>query len=79
MPYQLYVRYSGAAYQLLVPAASPSGGVTSFAARTGAVVPAANDYSFSQLASPSTTLSCTTAQLSSGSSGTLTASGCTIK
>ena len=37
---------------------------------------AANDYSYSQLSSPPTTISCTTAQQSNSG---LTASGCTIK
>lgn len=39
------------------PCGGGSGGVTSFNTRTGAVVPATNDYSFSQIGSPPTTLS----------------------
>ena len=53
-----------------------SGGVLSWNGRTGSVMPAANDYSYSQLSSPPTTISCTTAQQSNSG---LTASGCTIK
>lgn len=71
--YALYVSYNGAAYQLLVPAGA---GVTSFNARTGAVLPATGDYNYSDLKNPPTTISCTT---SSQSNSGFTASGCTIK
>lgn len=74
--YQVYVSYSGGIYAPLTGAVTIP--VTSVFGRTGAIVSVSGDYSYSQLASPPTTISCTTASLSTGSSGTLTASGCTI-
>jgi hypothetical protein len=70
-----YVSANGAAYFLISQA--QAGGVSSWNKRTGAVVPATGDYSYSQLSSPPTTLSCATWSISQ--SGALTAANCTIK
>lgn len=67
------ISINGAAY---VPLAN---GVLSFSGRTGAVMPAANDYSYSQLSAKPTTISCTTATFQSGGPAALTASGCSIQ
>lgn len=67
------ISINGAAY---VPITN---GVLSFGGRTGAVVPAANDYSYAQLSGKPTTISCTTATFQSGGPAALTASGCTIQ
>lgn len=70
-----YVSANGAAYSQVSQGAAQSG-VTSFNKRTGAVVPAAGDYSYSQLASPPTTVTCSTfTQSNSG----VTMSGCVVK
>jgi len=65
-----------------VKVASPTGsitGVTTWNGRTGAVAPIANDYSFSQLSGQPTSLQCSNANISTGASGTLSASGCSFK
>jgi len=67
---------SGAPFAVVAPAAA---GVTSFNGRTGAVVSASGDYSYSQLSSPPTAENCPVATLASGSTGAFSASGCTIK
>jgi hypothetical protein len=53
----LAVSLKGAPYVLLPLTVTPTG-VTSFNGRTGAVVPAASDYTFAQLAAPPTSVSC---------------------
>lgn len=52
----LWISLSGGTFTQL--GAASSAGVTSFNGRTGAVVPTANDYTYSQLASPPTTVNC---------------------
>lgn len=70
-----YVSANGATYMGPLAPATASG-VTSFNKRTGAVLPAANDYTYSQLSAPPTTITCTTfTQSNTGAVG----SGCTIK
>lgn len=68
---------NGGPFQLI--GGAPPTGVTSFNTRTGTVVPAANDYSYSQLSAPPTTINCAVAAISTGTTGTFGASGCTIK
>lgn len=74
----LAIAVNGGAFSQ-IPMSQASGGVASFNSRTGNVLPAPGDYSYGQISSPPTTLSCTNASLSTGTSGTLTASGCVIK
>jgi hypothetical protein len=69
-----YVSTNGAAY-FAVPKSGAGGGVSSFAGRTGNVLPAQGDYSYSQLSAPPTKISCSTA---SQSNTGFIASGCTI-
>jgi hypothetical protein len=52
----IWLSINGAAFTQL--GAASAVGVTSFNGRTGAVVPSANDYTYSQLASPPTTINC---------------------
>ena len=71
---------NGAAYLQIGPSAA---GVTSFNGRTGAVVSATGDYSYSQLSTPPTNLSCpvfslTTSGSTSGTSGSATGT-CALK
>ena len=54
----VWVSNNGSAYFQIVPPASVVAGVTSFAGRTGAVVPTAGDYSYQQL-SPGATITST--------------------
>jgi len=75
-PTGVYVTANGAAYFLLKPAGSA--GVASFNGRTGNVLPATGDYSYSGLSAKPTTITCTTAQISAGGTGNFTASGCSI-
>jgi len=70
-----YVSVNGAAYVKV----TASSGVATFNGRSGNVLPASGDYSYSQLNGVPTSFTCTTAQISTGGSGTLTASGCTLK
>jgi hypothetical protein len=72
-----YVSANGGAYFRV--SAPSSGGVTSFNGRTGVVLPASGDYKYSQLSGSPTSINCTTATISTGSTGTLNASGCTIQ
>jgi len=78
---QAFLAMSVAGYQSGAPfevgPLAAGGSVTSWNGRTGAVTPAQGDYSYAQLSSPPTTLSCGTWAISQ--SGALTASGCTIK
>jgi hypothetical protein len=77
---QMYFSLNGSTTWNPYPAAGGGAFLTSFNGRTTpAAVPTLNDYSYSMLSGPPTTLACSTAQISSGSSGTLTASGCVIK
>ena len=71
--YQMYVSYNGGAYAPLTGAAN---GVASWNGRTGVVTPAANDYTYAQLASKPTTINCGTA---SHSNTGLVASSCVIQ
>src|ERR1019366_2852730 len=68
-----YVSTNGAAY-FLVPKSGAGSNVATVFGRTGNVLPAAGDYSYSQLSAPPTKVSCSTA---SHSNTGLTASGCT--
>jgi hypothetical protein len=68
-----YLSANGGAYFLIQP--TGAGGVTSWKSRTGAVVPQNGDYSYSQLSSPPTKISCTTVSFSNSG---FTGSGCTI-
>lgn len=70
-----YVTINGAAY-IKIPLTQGAGGVQTFNNRTGNVLPAAGDYSYSQLQGQPTKISCTT---SSQSNTGFTASGCTIQ
>jgi hypothetical protein len=68
-----YASVAGASY---VKISATAGGVASFNGRSGAVAPAAGDYSYSQLSGLPTTLSCATVSVTNSG---LVASGCTIK
>ena len=68
-----YASVSGASY---VKISATAGGVTSFNARSGSIVSATGDYSYSQLSNPPTTISCATISVTNAG---LVASGCTIK
>jgi hypothetical protein len=70
-----YVSANGAAYFLVSKVGA--GGVTSVFGRTGAVAAAANDYSYAQLSSPPTTVTCSTFTISN--TGGLVATGCILK
>lgn len=75
-PAGAYVTANGVAYFLLQKAATGGNAVATVFGRTGNVVGAQGDYSYSQLSGQPTTLSCST---SSQSNSGFTASGCTIK
>ena len=68
-----YASIAGGTY---VKISATAGGVASFNGRSGAVAPAAGDYSYSQLSGLPTTLSCTTVSVTNSG---LVALGCTIK
>ena len=70
-----YVSENGAAYFLVSKVGA--GAVSSVFGRTGAVTASANDYKYSQLSSPPTSITCTTFTISN--SGGLVATGCTIQ
>jgi len=70
-----YVSANGAAYFLVSKVGA--GAVSSVFGRTGAVTASANDYKYSQLSSPPTSITCTTFTISN--SGGLVATGCTIQ
>ena len=75
-----YVSANGASYFRV--GQSQAGGVVTFNGRAGNVLPATGDYTYSQITGTPTSptkLSCSTAQISTGSAGTLTASGCTFQ
>lgn len=75
--FQTYVSYNGGAYAPLnQPFTVP---VTTVFGRTGDIKAQSGDYNYSQLSSPPTSISCPNASLSSGTTGTLNATGCTIK
>lgn len=73
-PAGLYVSANAAAYFLV--SKSGTGGVATFNNRSGNVLPAQDDYTYSQLKSKPTTISCAT---SSQSNTGFTASGCVIQ
>lgn len=70
-----YVSVAGAAYAKINVGAQ-TGGVSSYNGRTGNVLPAANDYKYSDLAGKPTQISCSTS--TQGNTG-FVASGCTIQ
>ena len=65
---------SGVAF---VPLTQAAAGVTSFNTRTGKVTAQSGDYAYNEIASPPTTVTCTTFAINS--SGGITLSGCVIK
>jgi len=71
----IYVALNGGPFQKAT--AAVASGVSSWNGRTGAVLPAANDYSYSQLSGKPTTVSCTTYTISN--TGGISFSGCTIQ
>lgn len=74
----VYVSANGAAWFRVANAAVTTPDVKSFKGRTGDVLPAQNDYSYSQLSSPPTKISCNVAALSTGTTGKFDASQCTL-
>lgn len=67
---------NGSAYATANFSGGGAASVTSVFGRTGAVTAEAGDYSYAQLSSPPTTITCSTVTVVDK---TLTASGCTIK
>lgn len=70
-----YASISGAAYAK-INVGTQQAGVSSFNGRSGNVMPAANDYKYSDLANQPTSLTCTTG--TAGNTG-IAGSGCTFK